>query len=312
MEWTRRPSNRPSEVMGVRQDLPVIPQPFAQRITTIYGQNGQAWLETLPAILQDLSQSWSLEIGEPFPGLTYNYVTRANGPNQEPYVVKVGIGTPEGSREALALREYAGQGAVRVIRHDESRHAMLLESIVPGTMLTDLDDEKATEIAADVLNQLWRPTQSDFPNLETWTHALEKIAAQPNPIPKELFDQAVNLKKELLADPPERLLLHGDLHHYNILHSEERGWLAIDPKGVIGERAYDIVSFLNNPRPMTDGETQRRISIFVERLNLDRERLVAWAYVQSIVSACWTIEDGEEGWEGAVEFAKRVSGSLGT
>lgn len=282
----------------------MILQPFAQRITTIYGQPGQTWLDNLPTLLDELALSWNVEIGEPFEGLTYNYVTRANGPNQEPCVIKVGIGTPEGDRESLALQEYAGQGAVQVLRHDVARHAMLLERIDPGTMLTDVDDEKGTEIAADVLAQLWRPTVSDFPDLQTWTQALEKISAQPNPLPSDVLDRAVSLKKELLSNPPESLLLHGDLHHYNILLSKDRGWLAIDPKGVMGERAYDIVAFLNNPRAMTGEETQRRISIFVERLNLDRERVVAWAYVQSIVSACWTVEDGEEGWEGAVDLAK--------
>lgn len=272
---------------------------FQRRIETIYGERGEAWLARLPSLLDELAAQWQIEIEAPFEGLTYNYVAPTK--DGQP-VVKVGIGTPEGEREAFALIEYGGEGAVRVIRQDQTRHAMLLERIRPGTMLTDVEDVQATEIAADVMARLWRPTVGDFPRLEEWTRSLETIAARPNPLPPELLQKAVALRRELLQSPPEEVLLHGDLHHYNILQAED-GWRAIDPKGVIGERAYDIVAYLLNPRRMTSEETSRRIAIFCERLTLDRSRVLGWAFVQSMVSACWTVEDGEEGWEGAVEFA---------
>jgi len=279
----------------------VIPTTFEQRIVTIYGDRGRAWLAKLLSLLDELALAWDVEIDAPFGGLTFNYVAPTRDGK---YVVKIGIGTPEGSREAVALMEYGGEGAVPVVRQDSDRRAMLLERISPGIMLTEVPDEEATVIAADVLAKLWRPTSGDFPGLAEWTQALEKIAAQPHPLPANILERAVRQRRELLETAPESVLLHGDLHHYNILRSEEKGWLAIDPKGVIGERAYDIVAYLLNPRRMTPAETAKRIEIFSERLGLDSERVRAWAFVQSMVSACWTVEDGEEGWEGAVQFAE--------
>jgi streptomycin 6-kinase len=92
-------------------------------------------------------------------------------------------------------------------------------------------------------------------------------------------------------------LLHGDLQHYNVLFDAERGWLAIDPKGVVGETEYEIGAFVRNPvaQPelfLSRSTIERRLKQFTNRLNLDYERALGWAFAQAVLSAIWSIEDG--------------------
>ena len=114
-----------------------------------------------------------------------------------------------------------------------------------------------------------------------------------------MLDRAEGLYAELSASQGPRVLLHGDLHHYNILEDARRGWLAIDPKGVLGERAFEAGAMLRNPlgemRQFADAAIiSRRTAILTELLGLDRQRILGWAFSQAVLSALWSIEDGGE------------------
>ncbi len=118
-----------------------------------------------------------------------------------------------------------------------------------------------------------------------------------------LIDRAQRLYGELAASQGRRVLLHGDLHHYNILEDAGRGWLAIDPKGVVGEPAFEAGALLRNPlgelRLFADSAIiERRTAILCERLGLDRRRVLGWAFSQAVLSALWSIEDGGEPGQG--------------
>jgi streptomycin 6-kinase len=102
---------------------------------------------------------------------------------------------------------------------------------------------------------------------------------------------------ELAAAQREPALLHGDLQHYNVLFDERRGWVAIDPKGVIGELEYEIGAALRNPyeRPellASPAVIERRLAIFYAALGIDVDRARAWAFAQGVLSAIWSVEDG--------------------
>jgi streptomycin 6-kinase len=102
---------------------------------------------------------------------------------------------------------------------------------------------------------------------------------------------------KLSASQHEPRLLHGDLQHYNVLFDSERGWLAIDPKGVVGETEYEIGAVLRNPIEQPDLFTsrdiiERRTRKLAERLGLDYGRILSWAFAQAVLSAIWEIEDG--------------------
>jgi streptomycin 6-kinase len=126
-------------------------------------------------------------------------------------------------------------------------------------------------------------------------------------------DRAVRLREELLADPPQPVLLHADLHQENILSARRQTWLAIDPKGVLGEATYEPTPFLYNnlpenlTAPQLKALLERRIDQFAEELALDRPRLRSWAVVQCVLSGWWSYEDHGHGWENVISIASLLS-----
>jgi streptomycin 6-kinase len=115
---------------------------------------------------------------------------------------------------------------------------------------------------------------------------------------------------ELLSSSASNVLLHGDLHHLNILKSPD-AWKAIDPKGVAGEPSYDICALLLNPisRHSNDGRIQqRRLEVLKEELGLDSQRMLAYAVSQAVLSAWWSFEDSSTDWESAIACAQTLEG----
>src|SRR5262249_16592513 len=116
-------------------------------------------------------------------------------------------------------------------------------------------------------------------------------------IDRALVEHAQRVYAELAAAQRNPALLHGDLQHYNVLHDAARGWLAIDPKGVVGELEFEIGAALRNPvdRPelfAAPATVERRLEIFHDALGIDVDRARAWAFAQGVLSAIWSIEDG--------------------
>jgi streptomycin 6-kinase len=293
---------------------------FNTRIRAAFGAAGEAWLAELPALLQQCAQRWSLELGEPFP-LSYNYVTRATQ-RGAPVVLKIGVPQPELLTELAAMQRFAGEGAARQIAVDTDLGAQLLELVTPGDTLAahfPVRDDDATRIAARVMRRLWQPIApadaAAFPTLERWTRGIDEAvarnAALPHPLPPALVARAAALRRALLDSAPAPVLLHGDLHHENILASDRDpdGWLLIDPKGVVGERAYDCGPFLMNPigwpRRVADPRAllRRRIALLADALALDPARIAGWAFVHCVLSAWWSASDGDGDGREALEVA---------
>jgi streptomycin 6-kinase len=201
-------------------------------------------------------------------------------------------------RAAAALRHFAGHGSVRLVDHADG--ALLLERAVPGRPLADLvlagRDDDATNILCDVAAALHRPPAPEeaFPRVEQWGRGFDRYRRSgAATIAPALVERAAALFAEFAATQGERRLLHGDLHHDNILRDARRGWLAIDPKGVVGEPAYELGAALRNPAFFpTPAATDWRSRIMAERLGLGRERILAWAFAQAVLSAVWAWEDG--------------------
>jgi streptomycin 6-kinase len=116
-------------------------------------------------------------------------------------------------------------------------------------------------------------------------------------IPAGLVDEARRRFGELSRTQRQVRLLHGDLHHYNVLHDARRGWLAIDPKGVVGEREYEVGAMLRNPIEspecfLSTRTVERRIAQLEDRLGLDAARALGWAFAQAVLAAIWKLQDG--------------------
>jgi len=286
----------------------------------MYGDAGRAWLAGLPTLLADWGRQWDVQVGTPFAPLSFNYVAAATAADGTKLVIKAGFPHPELFSEMAALQHYAGQGCVRLIDHDRAQGVMLLERLQPGTMLSTLaDDAEATRIAAGVMHRLWRPPPENqaFPHVRNWMDGLRRLRKHfdggSGPLPEWLVARAEQRAAELLPTMDQPLLLHGDLHHYNILRAGRAPWLAIDPKGVIGEAAYETGALLRNPSPQIGVQSNlpaimtRRVDMLSRNLGLQRERILGWGLAQAVLSAWWSIEDASAGWEPAIACAAALA-----
>ncbi|HMV98315.1 MAG TPA: aminoglycoside phosphotransferase family protein [Anaerolineales bacterium] len=281
-----------------------LPEAFTSTIKNVYKKDGERFLAVLPVLIDEVSDRWGLTKVTPVPNLSFNFVAFANRGDDE-VILKMGVPNPELTSEMTALKLFNGDGACQLLEHDEERGLLLLERLKPGKMLAELeDDEERTIIAAEVMSKLWREVSSDnkFIKLSDWFAGLKKIRPHfdggTGPFPKKLLERVESFLPELFADTDVKLM-HGDFHHFNIL-SSERGWLVIDPKGVIGPVGYEVGPLMLNPwSSISDWSrfkvrAERRVSILAERLGWEREKIINWSTAHAILSAWWSIEDNME------------------
>jgi streptomycin 6-kinase len=208
------------------------------------------------------------------------------------------------------LAAFDGRGAARVYEYIEG--AALLERLNPGTSLASIAldgrDEEATEILADVIDRMSRPLESldepphgvlkAFVSAQDWGKGFQRyLASGDRQIPAGIVEQGQRFYSDLCASQRNVRLLHGDLQHYNVLFDSDRGWLAIDPKGVMAEIEYEIGAGLRNPCEKSElfaspKTVERRLRCFEAKLKLDYDRMLAWGFAQAVLSAIWTVEDG--------------------
>lgn len=291
-----------------------LPREFIVNIHAAFGERGRDWLSRLPQFIDEASDRWGLMDVQAVPNLSYNFVAFASSPLPEgerlgvraDVILKIGVPNPELTSEMNALKLFDGEGACRLLDCDDERGFLLIERLHPGRMLAELgDDDERTHTAMDVMQKLvldrgevTLPLQDTFIKLSDWFDGLKEIRplfdGGTGPIPEKLLERVEVVLPDLFADEAVRLM-HGDFHHYNIL-SSERGWLAIDPKGVIGPSGYEIGPLMLNPwvKPM-DGisfkvQAERRVDIIKERTGWAREKIIGWALAHSVLSAYWDLE----------------------
>jgi len=280
---------------------------FIATIRSVYKEDGGKFLAVLPVLIQEASQRWGLTDIQPVSNLSFNFVAFAKR-GEEDVILKIGVPNRELTSEMAALKLFDGDGACQLLESDEERGFLLLERLKPGQMLSEVDnDDERTQIAADVMQRIWRANpagdsglSNKFIKLSGWFDGLKKIRPHfkggTGPFPKELLERVESFLPELLADKNVKLM-HGDFHHFNILKSE-RGWLAIDPKGVIGPAGYEIGPLMINPWNSISDRTrfkvraERRVSILAERAGWERDKIINWATAHAVLSAWWSIEDG--------------------
>lgn len=220
----------------------------------------------------------------------------------QPVVLKVLRQQGDEWRSGEVLKVFNGNGTVRVYEYIEG--AVLLERLTPGTPLTTLalngKDDEATEIIADVIQRMSQSPKAAeaFATVHDWGKGFERyLASGDNQIPNDLVEKAQHVYIDLCSSEKDVRLLHGDLQHYNVLFDHERGWIAIDPKGVIGEVEYELGAALRNPyeKPelFASPETiEGRIKHLKATLKLDADRVLRWGFSQAVLSAIWSVEDG--------------------
>lgn len=293
-----------------------IPNSLRETVEGVHGESGRQWLLKMPALVDEFRQLWSLELDQPFKDLSYNLVIPGRKSDGVEVVLKLGVPCPELLTEAAALQLFDGEGAVRLLEHDASRGVLLIERVTPGVAVHKVqNDEQATQTVAGLMRRLWHdpPTEHSFPTLAVWFRAFEwlrdRFAGGTGPFPEDLVARAERTATELQAATEGSMILHGDLHHANVLYSETRGWLAIDPKGVCGDPGYEVGCFMLNQLPAEASESatvdilSRRLSIFADELQIERARLAKWAFCHAVLSAVWSFQDSAD-WQDIIRLAR--------
>jgi streptomycin 6-kinase len=220
---------------------------------------------------------------------------------------------PEELAGGALMQWWGGQGAAQVLAREGE--ALLLERAMgPGSLAamskTDHDDE-AMRILCAAGAKLHAPRAAARPDtlvpLERWFRQLWPMAQSQGGV----FAKSAAAARPLLDAQCEVSVLHGDLHHGNVLDFGERGWLAIDPKGLVGDRGYDHANMLCNPDVETataPGALARRVEAVSVAAGIEPRRLLSWLLAYCGLSAAWTLSDGNDPWRALAiaELAARM------
>ena len=256
----------------------------------------------VPAPLErcrELSGRWGVTIDEPFE--TESSLVAYGRRGQEDVVLKVVKNAGDEWNSGDVLQAFGGRGVVRVLEQVEG--AVMLERLRPGTPLSQLTlagrDDDATSILADVIAAMSPGSPPSWcPTVDDWGCGFRRyVESGDTQVPAGLVTRAAAMYAKLCGSQQNTRLLHGDLQHYNILEDRERGWIAIDPKGVVGEVECELAAALRNPaedltlfaRPEI---VERRVSALSSKLGLDSTRVLRWTYALGVLSAVWLVEDG--------------------
>ncbi|MFI5733854.1 aminoglycoside phosphotransferase family protein [Kribbella sp. NPDC051587] len=283
----------------------MIPEAFAAATTNREGPAGTAWLATLPGIVEELVDRWDCtpdgdwmhgEVGVIVP------VQRSG----EPLVLKVSFTHPGNVHEPDAYIAWAGRGAVHLHERADEYYAMLLERAHATTLRDSGADVAAVGGAMSRLLTIPAPDgrgalgdapgPRELPRLQDradeWAAELAKDAAEfAGALPDVVVARAFGAIDELVREQPD-VLIHGDLHHRNILSADREPWLAIDPKGLIGDPAYDAVTFLKaRTLVLMKGDLlaglEREFVAYCEAAELDKARVRRWIQLELVRTAYW-------------------------
>ena len=302
-------------------DAPPLPERFLRHATREFGKKGAAWLEELPSILKRCCDKWGLTLGRPTAEIKVNYIAYVEMGHGAEAVLKVGVPHGDFSAELEALAIYEGRGINRLIDCDKTLNAMLLERLRPGEMLDSVENvREQSEIAARILCDLHAispPTHHTLPHFMDWMHGAfaDARSCQDPARARGYIAQIPRVESMMgiLTAPDEpQILLHGDLHHWNILSDADRGWMAIDPKGVIGASCLDVGRFINNAMGFGETAGEKRtilleaVAVFSAVLGENEERVFAGAFCDKIMGSSWGLKQNPDEHEASSQEALRV------
>lgn len=273
---------------------------FIDTITNTFGDQGQNWLKQLPSLLEILQEQWQFDVISILPNLNYNFVALVEKRNNQKAILKCGVPNNELFNEIAALQIYHGMGAVSIFEADPLNAAFMLDYIDTGISLEKItSQDQATTIFVDIISELHTnkiPQTHSFPSLKDYFQTLMDAKSHPK-LGHKLIDKAQNISTDLLCSMNSTVLLHADLHHQNILKKTNNVWLAIDPKGVIGEAEAEVGAFMRNPAPLLFTELNakkilnERLHLLADKTSFDIKRLWGWSFSQSVIAAIWNYND---------------------
>ncbi|HTI21735.1 MAG TPA: aminoglycoside phosphotransferase family protein [Kutzneria sp.] len=280
-----------------------VPEAFAHSTAQREGTAGRAWLRSLPDIVADLLQRWSCVLDGPVRHGAVGVVlpVRRDGSLA---AIKVSFPHPGNVDQPDAFAAWNGRGAVRLHERDDARFAMLLERAGPGSLADVADNDKAVTVLGELSRRLAVPAPPGLPRIRDEIAGWESEIRAAESLPRRVVDAALATLREL--DHPDTVV-HGDLHDANVLSSDREPWLAIDPKGLAGDPAYDAFTVIHSPRLLLTAGHLRALDIFCEAAEIDRERARRWAVVRTARAVLWGHQHGPK-W--LVEAGERLMGTL--
>lgn len=271
-----------------------------KNIVNLWGEEGRAWLKDLPTTIQCLAQCWQLSHINPAKNMNWNYIAFATThSHQSQVVLKISCDPDLIKNEYFALQHFNGKGAIRVLDYHEEYNALLLEQALPGISLKEsgLNTKERITVYAQIVKQLYRMDTgkvSQWDTMHGWCQAIDRLNDQC--ISKDLIITAKELRFSLLEHTTPLYLCHGDLHLDNIL-KRGKTWCSIDPKGVLGDIAFEAAAF--NLLSQEDQSHSDKPSLVMARvqelaasLDITEARLLAWFFLRTMMSVQWFLEDG--------------------
>jgi len=286
-----------------------IPDAVVRMYLAANGEAGRAWLASLPEFVDELTRRWSLTLGPAFGGGGVGFVAPAERPDGERLVLKVSFVDEETRHEPDALRQWDGDGVVRLVDAEPERGALLLERLEPATALGDHPDRgEAISIACALLQRLWRPVPEPHPFALVGDLATrlaeefpERFDRLDRPFDGDLVRAAVDACRQLADTDEEPILANRDFHLGNVLAAEREPWLLIDPKPLVGEPAFDTGHLLRTllPERLERDTLDLTAGRLASELDLEPERVIGWALVRSVDDALWDLSTGGQdvGWD---------------
>ncbi len=272
---------------------------FVSNIQALYGAEGETWINDLSSRLTQLSEKWNLKFLNVMPNLTYNFVGLIEViPTGEHAILKMGLRHENIATEVRWLQCF-NKGVPKIYWHDDEHYAFLMECLEPGNSLKTLvkagQDDSATRLLCHTIRDLQSHQQNkpDFPHISELAGSLSLLK---NHLDDKILSKAESLFHELTTNRAQDVILHGDLHHDNILSSGAT-WKVIDPHGYVGDPVFEAGAMIYNPCDYFPKErsisqiVERRLKILAEELPFDAKRIKAWAYCRTVLSIAWTFED---------------------
>jgi streptomycin 6-kinase len=273
------------------------------RASTNWGPDGPRWLESLPARVDELVDRWTLTRDGALLCGYCSIVVPVVSPDRGACVLKVQWPHDEAEHEADALRLYDGDGAARLFDEDDAHNAFLIERCVPGTPAWEAGETLA--VCAGVMTRLWREVDVDAP-FDRGALAggrAEKIRRRfvefGRPFDVGLADAGADMFDSLGASAPRSVLLHGDFHPDNVLRAEREPWLAIDPKPLVGDPAFDCAQLVLNfygawgPRPDRGRDMPSTIAELASAVGVEPSRAWGWTFARTVEEITWSLADGK-------------------
>jgi streptomycin 6-kinase len=286
----------------------------------------RSWLDSLPSLIEEVRDEFGLRLAEPLHGGSCSWVAPARLGDGTPVIVKIGWPHREMFGEPTALKLWNGEGAVRLLAHDPARHALVLERCEPGQPLATSSGTTDERLAAGcgVLRQLWAcpapPGGDGIDALDAvtagWADLVEERMDRLKPgYDPGLVGEGAGLLRALPLSAGHRVVLHGDFNPGNVLSAGSGRWLAIDPKPMIGDPAYDpwpLLEQVDDPfaHPDPAKVLRQRVERVSDELSLDPQRIVAWAVARRVETALWTAHHGDESGGAAVMGEARTLADL--